>query len=129
MNRSRSRILIPFSKSVVLSRITHLLFAIASASCYSISIAFCCASTVVYTFVACCTFNCTFVDRCFSFATTFSSLASFYIVYASTKCSFVASFSFNSSMHIRSINATLGPIYSLIHQCHLLLRKNLVANV
>jgi hypothetical protein len=79
--------------------------------------------------VACCTFNCTFVDRCFSFATTFSSLASFCIVYASTKCSSVASFSFNSSMHIGSTNATLGPIYSLIHQCRLLLRKNLVANV
>jgi len=129
MNLSGSRILIPISRNVALSRIVHLLFAIASTSPCSISITFCCASTNVYTSMACCTFNCTFVDNCSSFVTTFSSLASFYIVCASTKCYSLASSSSDSSMHIRSIDVALSPVYFLAHQHHLLLHKNSSANV
>jgi hypothetical protein len=58
--------------------------------------------------MACCTFNYTFVNNCSSCATTFSSLASFYTVCASTKwCSLVSS-SFDSLMHTRSIEVPLN---------------------
>jgi len=127
MNRSRSKILIFFSKSVALSRITRLLFDFASH--YSISIALRCASTIIYTFVACYTFNYTFVDNYSFFATTFSSLVSFCIVYASTKCCSSSSSSSNSSMHTESINVAPSHICSLTHQHCLLLHKNSIANV
>ncbi len=86
MNCSGFGIFIPFSRSVTMSRILHLFFATTFASCCSISIAFHCASTILYTYVAYCTFNYTFVDNCSSFATTFSYLMSIYIICASTKC-------------------------------------------
>ncbi len=86
INRSRFGILIPFSISVALSRIAHLLFATTSNSCLSISIALHCAFAIACTYVACYTSTCTSMDSCSSISTTFSSLASFCIVYASTKC-------------------------------------------
>jgi len=85
MNRLGFGILIPFSKSVALSMIMHFFLATTSVSCCPISIALHYASAIVCTFMACCTINCTFVDRCSSCATTFSSFASFCTVYASTK--------------------------------------------
>jgi predicted small integral membrane protein len=84
MKCSRSRILLPFSRGVALSKITPLLFATAFASCYSISINLRYASTIVYTFVTCYTSNYIFVKSCSSYATTLSSLASFCTVCAST---------------------------------------------
>jgi hypothetical protein len=112
-----------------LSMITRLLFTIASTSCCCISITFQCASAIVCTFVACCTFNYTFMDNYFSFTTTLSSLASFYTIYASTKCCSSTLFSFDFSMHIGSINVAPGPIYSLACQYCLLLRKNSITDV
>ncbi len=109
MNCLGSGILIPFSKSVTLPKIAHLLFTIASTSCYSISITRHCASAIMCTFVACYTFNCTFVDSCSSFATTFFSFASFYIICASTKCYALASSSFDSLMHIKSTDVACEP--------------------
>ncbi len=126
MNHSRSRILIPFSRSVVLSKIVRFLFAITSTSHCSISITLHCASAILCTFVACCTFNYTFVDSCSSFTTTFSSLVSFCIICASTKCCSLASSSSDSSMHT---NVALGPIYFLACQRCLLLCKNSTIDV
>jgi hypothetical protein len=122
MNRSRFGILIPFSIIVTLSRIAHFLFT--TPSCYSISIALHCVSTIIYTFVACYTFNCIYVDSYFSFTTTFASLMSFCTICASTKCCSSASSSFDSSMHARSINVAPSHVCSLTHQHCLLLRKN-----
>ncbi len=62
MNRLGSRILIPFSKSVALSKIAHLLFATTFNSHLSISIAFCCAFAIAFIFVDCCTSTYTSVD-------------------------------------------------------------------
>jgi hypothetical protein len=129
MNCSWSRILIPFSRSVALSRIACPFFAIAFVSHYYISITFRCASAIIYTFVTCYTFNYTYVDSCSSFTKTFSSLASFYIVYASMKCCSSALSSFDPSMHTGSIDVVHGPIYSLTHQHDLLLCKNSTTNV
>ncbi len=123
MNHLGSRILIPFFRSVALSRIMHLLFATTFASHCYISIALHCAFAIVCTSLACCIFNYTFMDRCSSFVTTFSSLASFCIVFSSTKCCSSTSFSFDSSIRTRSTNVTLGPVYFLACQCCLLLRK------
>ncbi len=61
--------------------------------------------------------------------TTFSSLASFYTIYASTKCCFSALSSYDFSMHFGSINVARGPIYSLACQCCLLLCKNSITDV
>jgi hypothetical protein len=85
MNRSESGILILLSRNVTLSKIVRLLFITTSVSCCSISTAFHCAFTIVYTFVACYSFNCTSVDSFSSCITMFSSLVSFYNVCASTK--------------------------------------------
>jgi hypothetical protein len=112
MNRLGFGILIPFSRNVALSRIVCLLFTIASASCYSIFIAFCCAFAIVCTFAPCYTFN---SNSCSSFVIIFSFDMSFYIVCASTKCYSSVSSSFNSSIHTRSINVALGPICSFAH--------------
>jgi hypothetical protein len=106
------------------SKIVHLLFAIASTSCYSISITLCCDFAIVYTYMAYYTFNFTFVDNYFSFATMSSSLVSFCIICASTKCYSSISSSSNSSMHTKSINVTLSHICSFTCQCHLFLHKN-----
>ncbi len=58
MNRSGFGILIFVSRSVTLFRIVHILFSTASTSHCSISITFRCASSIVYTSMVCCTFNC-----------------------------------------------------------------------
>jgi hypothetical protein len=129
MNCSRVGVLIPFSRSVVLSRIACLLFTTTSTSRCHISITIHCASTIVYTFVACCTFNCTCMDNCYYFTTTFPPLASFYIVCASTKCYSSTLVSFDSSMHTGSTDVTYGLICSFAHQCCLLLCKNSTPNV
>jgi hypothetical protein len=89
----------------------------------------CCAFAIVCTSMACYTFNCTFVNSCFSYITTFSSLVSFYTVYASTRwCSSTLS-SFNSSMHIGSINVALGHVCSLTCQRCLFLCKTSTIDV
>ncbi len=88
-----------------------------------------CVSAIVYTSVACYIFNCTFVDSCFSFAPMFSSLALFYIIYASTIDCSPTSSSSNFSMHTRSIDVILGLVYFLTRSYCLLLRKNSTANV
>jgi hypothetical protein len=102
----------------------YLLFAIAFASHYSISITLRCAFAIVYTSMACYTFNYTSMDNNFSFATTF-----FYIIYASTKCYFSTLSSSDSLVHTGSSGVALGPICSIIHQRHLLLCKNSTTNV
>ncbi len=127
MNCSGSRISIPFSTTVALYRNTNLLFVVASASHYSISIALCCVSTIVYTSMVCCTFNYTSMDSYSSFVTFF--LASFCIIYASTKWCSLALSSFDSSMHIGFIDVTYGPVYSLTCQCRLPLHKNSIVDV
>ncbi len=86
MNRSRYRILIPFSRSVALSRITRLFFAIASDSCFSISITLHCASTIICTSMDYYTSIYTSMNGCTFASTMFSSPTSIYIVCASTKC-------------------------------------------
>jgi magnesium-transporting ATPase (P-type) len=57
MNCLGFKILIPFSRSVVLSRFTRLLFSIAFTSHYSISITFHYVFVIVYTSMAYCTSN------------------------------------------------------------------------
>jgi hypothetical protein len=105
-----------------LSKIVCIFFA--SASHCSISIALCCASTIVYTSMVCRTFNCIFVDRCYSFKTTFSSLCPFALSMPPQNVSPQLRVPFDSSMHTKSTNVALGPIWFLTHQCHLLLCKN-----
>jgi hypothetical protein len=56
------------------------------------------------------------MDRCSSFATTFSSLASFYTLCASTKCCSLISSSSDSSMHTKSTNVAPSHVYFLAHQ-------------
>ncbi len=113
MNRSRFGILIPFSISVTMYRITRLLFATTSNSFLSISIALCYTSIIAYTSMDCCTSTYTLVDSCISASTTFSSPTSFCVIYVSTKCCSIASSSFDSSMNTRSINVVLGFVFSL----------------
>jgi uncharacterized membrane protein len=122
MNHSKCGILVPFSKSVALSNIVHLL--IATTFDFHCSIALCCASTITCTFVSCYTSTCTFVDNYCSATITFSFRASFYIVYASTNCCSTTSSFSNSSMNIGSTNVTLGPICFFAHQHRLLMCKN-----
>ncbi len=119
MNQSRSRILIPFCRSVILSRIACLLFVTTFNSCLSISIAFHRTSTIV----------CTSVDCCISASTTFSSPTSICIIYASTKYYSIASSSSDSSMNTRSTNVVPGPVCYLTHQLLLLLHKNSIVDV
>ncbi len=88
-----------------------------------------CAFTIICTFVGCYTFNCIFVDNCSSFTTTFSSLTSFCIDYASTKCCSSISFSFDSLMHTRSTNVAFGHVCLFARQHHLLLSINSIADV
>jgi hypothetical protein len=79
--------------------------------------------------MACCTLNFTSMNNYSSCATTFSSLLSFYTIYASTKwCSSTLS-SFDSLMHTKFINVTPGHVCSRAYQCCLLLCKNSIANV
>ncbi len=81
------------------------------------------------TSMACYTSNALLWIVVFSFSTTFSTLTSLYIVYASTKCCCSASSSSDFSMHIKSTNVALGLVCSLAHQDHLLLCKNSTTNV
>jgi len=104
-------------------QIAHILFASTFASPCSISISITLHCFYACTYVVCCTFNYTFVDNCSSFTTTSSSLASFCIVCALTKCYSSISSSFDSSMHTKSTNVALSHVYSLAHQCRLLLCK------
>ncbi len=129
MKHSRSGILIPFSRNVALSSITHLLFTIASTSCYSISINLHCAYAIICTSMAYYTFNCTSMNSCSSCTTMFSSLMSFCIVYASTKWCSSTSSSSDSSMYTRSISVAPSLVYSLTCQCCLLLHKNSIVDV
>jgi hypothetical protein len=69
------------------------------------------------------------VDSCFFASTMFSSLASFCVVCASTKCYSTTLFSSNSSMNIESINVVPSLVCSLTRQCLLLLHKNLIIDV
>jgi hypothetical protein len=129
MNHSRSKILVPFSISVALSKIAHLLFATAFDSHLLISIALHCAFAITCTFVDYCTSTCTFIDSCTSTSMTFSSFVSFYVVCSYTKCCSIASSSFDSSMNIGSIDVILGHVCFLTHQLLLLLCKNSTTNV
>ncbi len=129
MNRSGSRILVPFPKSLALSSIARILFVTTFNSCLYISITLCYACAIACTFVARCTSTCTFVDNYFSTIITFFSLASFCTVCASTKCCSTASSFFDSSMNIGSTNVTPGFVYFLACQCHLLLCKNSIMDV
>jgi hypothetical protein len=101
---------------IILSSIAHLFFIIIYNPHLSISIALCCASTISRTYVVCCTSTYTSMESCSSASTTFSSLASFCIFYASTKCCSIVLSSFDSSMNIRSIDVTFGHVCSLAHQ-------------
>ncbi len=112
-----------------MSRITHLLFTIASDSRLLISITLRCASTIAYTFLDCCTSTYIFMDGCTFTWMTFSSLALFYLVYASTKCCSTTSYSSNFSMNTKSTNVAPGFVRSLTRQCLLLLLKNSTADV
>jgi hypothetical protein len=94
--------------------IAHLLFITTSNSRLSISIALCYAFAIASTFVDC----------CISTSTMLSSLASVFVIYASTKCYSTTSSSSNSSMNIRSTNVIPSHVYSLARQPLLLLRKN-----
>ncbi len=118
MNRSWSRILIHFPRSIVMSSITCLYLATTFNTCCSISIALCYASAIACTFVSCGTSTYTFVDNFCSVTTTFSSLASFCIVYSSTKCYSIASSSFNSFMNTISTD--------VVHAFFFLLHSNIV---
>jgi hypothetical protein len=62
---------------VVLSKIAYPFITTNFDFCLSISIALHCASTIICTFVDCCTSTCTFVDSCSSTSTMFSSPMSF----------------------------------------------------
>ncbi len=129
MNHSGSRILIPFSKGVVLSRIACLLFVITFNSHLSISIALHYSFAIASTFVDNCIPTCTSVNSYASTSMTFSSLVSFYVVCSSTKCySIVSSFS-DFSMNTKYINVAPSPICSFTHQLLLLLRKNSTINL
>jgi hypothetical protein len=109
---------------VIMVEVMHIFSLLALPLHVASSIALHYAFINVYTSMVCYTFNYTFVDSCSSFATMFSSLASFYIVYASTKCYSSASFSSNFSTHIKSIDVAPNHVYFLTHRGRLLLRKN-----
>jgi hypothetical protein len=79
--------------------------------------------------VACCTSTYIFVDSCYSITTTFSSLASFCTIYASTKCCSTSSSSSDSLMNIGSIDVAPGLVCFLTCQCRLLLHKNSIIDV
>ncbi len=129
MNCSRFGILIPFSKSVALSMIAHLRFITTSNSHLSISIALCYAFAIASTFVDCCISTCTSMDGCISASTMLSSLASVFVIYASTKCYSTTSSSSNSSMNIRSTNVIPSHVYSLARQPFYFCTKTQTADV
>jgi hypothetical protein len=107
-----------------LSTIARLLFPTTFNSHLSISITLCCAFAIACTFVDCYTSICTFVDGYTSTSMTFSSPASFYIIYASIKCRSITLTSFDSSMNIGSINVVPSLSYFFARQRLLLLCKN-----
>jgi len=69
------------------------------------------------------------MHSCSSYITTFSSLVSFCIVYASTKWCSLALYSFDSLIYIESINVTPSPVCSLACQRCLLMHKNSIVDV
>jgi hypothetical protein len=85
MKRSGFGILIPFSISITLSEIARILFATTFVSRYSISITLHYVYAIVYASMVFHIINYISMDSCSSYATTFSSHASFFIVCASTK--------------------------------------------
>ncbi len=119
MNYSRSRMQIPLSRNVALSMMARFLFATTFNSCISISLAFSCASINAYISMDACTF----------IVIIFSSLASIFILYASTNFYSRTLSSSNYSMNIGSINVTPGLIYAFACQCFLFLHKNSTTNV
>ncbi len=111
MNQSRFGILIPFSRSVILSRIICIFFAITSNSSFSISIALHCASTIRLHLCGLLYFH---LHLCGWLYFRFNNIllsTSVCVVYASTKCYSTTSSSFDFSMNIGSINVAPGPIY------------------
>ncbi len=129
INCSRSRILIPFSRSVVVSMIARLLFATTSDSHLSIFIGLCCPFAITYTSMDYYTATYTFVDGCIFAPTMFSSLTSVCAIYASTKCYSTTLSSSNFSMNIGSTNVIPSLVYFLARQPLLLMHKNSTANV
>ncbi len=120
-------ILIPFSISVILSKTTHLLFVMAFDSCLSISLH--CVSTIVCTFMDCCTTTCTSMDG-YTFTSMMLSSSTFvYTIYASTKCYSISLFSSNSWMNIGSTNVVIGHVCSLVREHLLLLCRNSIMDV
>ncbi len=129
MNTSGSRIFILLSRNVTLFRIAHLIFVRAFNSHLSISIALHCAFAIAYNSMDCYISTNTFINGYTSTSMTFSSLVSFCIVYAFTKCCSTTSSSSDSSMNIEPTNVTPCPICFFAHQCLLLPCKNSTTNV
>jgi len=129
MNISGSRVLIPFSRSVAMSRITRRFFVTIFDSRLLISIAFCCVFAIAYTFVDYYTSTRTFVNSCYSTLISLFSPVSFCAICASTKCCSTTLSSSDSSMYTKSIDVIHGPIYSLACHYLLFLCKNSITNV
>ncbi len=85
-NQLGFRILIPSSKSVVMSMIPHILFTTTSNSCLLISIAFCCAFAIANTSMDYYISTCTYVDSCIFASVTFSSPTFFCTIYVPHLC-------------------------------------------
>ncbi len=86
MNHSRFGILIPFSTSVTLFKITRLFFVTTSDPRLSISITLHCASTIGFTSVDCCTSTYTSMDSCTFASMMFSSPTSLCVVHVFQLC-------------------------------------------
>ncbi len=110
MNHLGFEILIPFSISVGMCRITHLLCAIAFDSRLLIFVILHCAFVI----------TCTSMDGRTSASTTFSFPVFVCTICASTYCCFATLSSFESSMNIGSTDVALHPICYLICQFLLL---------
>jgi len=121
MNCSRSRILIPFSKSVAMSRITHLLYVTTFDSHLLISIILRCDSTIAYTSNGYYTSTCTFVDSCTSASKWRSPPLCPSMLFVLPQ-SVVPQLCLPPIL--QWIKVTIGPIYFLACQRLLLLHKN-----
>jgi hypothetical protein len=112
-----------------LSKTASLLFVTTSNSHLLIFIAFRCVFAITYTSVDYYASTCTSMDSCTSVSMTFSSLVSFCAINVSTKCYSTSLSSFDYSINTESIDVALSLVYSLAHQCLLLLHKNSTTNV
>jgi hypothetical protein len=125
MNCLESGILIHFSKTIAISilHVFSLLHLLIHASPSPSPFAMLLPSLALMWLVV---FHYIFVDSC-----SFASLASFYIVYASTKCYSTTSSSSNFSMNIESTNVVSSFICSFACQCffHFCAKKNSTINV